>query len=209
MYFGSGLMWSLKRLRQGHIVHLKSKVRPIPAPCHRELSSVILIHESDVNLRETGSVKISDAALMRLSSCKPIINAAVGLGRTLNELFEDTNQLLQGGLTRAVFILKIYENEPAAPVNPPWDTSRESFQVDEVLAYYRIHDIPLVGKLSVGLYLWFSLRRANGSSPMRGQSSMPVWSIEAAVAAGLMADGINRPLIQYSRVQRLKVLAKI
>ena len=86
-------------------------------------------------------MKISDAALMRLSSCKPIINAAVGLGRTLNELFEDTNQLLQGGLTRAVFILKIYENEPAAPVNPPWDTSRESFQVDDVLAYYRIHAV--------------------------------------------------------------------
>lgn len=109
-----------------------------------------------MNLRETGSVKILDVALMRLPSCKPIITAAVGLDRNLNELFEDTKQLLQGGLTRAVFIFKIYENEHAAPVNPPWKMSREGFQVDEVLAYHRIHDISLVGKLSADLYLWSS-----------------------------------------------------
>lgn len=70
-----------------------------------------------MNPKETGSVKIPDVALMPLPSCKPIITAAAGLDRTLNALFEDTKQLLQGGLTRAFFILKIYENEHATPVN--------------------------------------------------------------------------------------------
>lgn len=111
-----------------------------------------------MNLRDTGSVKIPDVALVQLPSCKPIITVLVGHDRTLGELFGDAKQLLQNVHMRGVFVLKIYESERPTLIKPPWDMSMgmEESQIEEVLVYYHTHNIPLVGKLSVDLYLWSS-----------------------------------------------------
>ena len=144
----------------------------MPVTYNQEPSNISLIHGSDVNLRNTGSVKIPDVALVQLPSSKPIITALVGHDRNLDELFGDAELLLQNVHMRGVFILKIYESERPAPIKPPWDMSMdmEESHIEEVLVYYRTHNIPLVGKLSADLYLWSS----ESSIPLLH----PLWSFQ-------------------------------
>lgn len=125
-----------------------------------------------MNLRDTGSVKIPDVALVQLPATEPIITALVGHDRTLDELFGDAKQLLQNAHMRGVFVLKIYEGERPALIKHPWDMSMgmEKYRIEEVLVYYRTHNIPLVGKLSADLYLWSS----ESSIPPRH----PLWSFQ-------------------------------
>lgn len=117
-------------------------------------------------------MKIPDIVLLGLFPSKPIITALVGYDRTLGELFGDAKLLLQNVDTRAVFILKIYESERPAPTKPPRDMSMDMrrSQIEEVLDYNRRHNIPLVGKLLVDLYLWSS------ESPI--PPHYPLWSFQ-------------------------------
>lgn len=171
MYFGTGFMKCPEKLHMRDFTQQESEVRYLHATYNQEPSSTSLIHGSELYLRKGNSRKIPDVTLIQ-SFYKPTLTVLVGHERTLDELFEDAKQLLLDGHVRGVFILKIHESERPAPVKPPWYMSMDKkSQIDELLAYHRTLNIPLVGKLSVDLYLWSCER-----SPFPPR--YPLWSFQ-------------------------------